>query len=569
MNTFQAMLKKQIVRFGLWLSIIISILFMIVIFIYSILLNSHRARNYNEMLASEFKNVYQSYSQYVSPGGADSIHLKNCLNGKISGVALSFLYGSFSRQNKVSSHMILTDSTGAVVSTTYRDLTMLQRSFNQKVLQQALQQDGIYNTVYYFDGAPRYVFAQKLMDGDVFLGAVCLYLNTQELVSQMNLLQYGGIIVHGDSNVIVAFDNALLRTLNHFYGLPNGRFVSNGHTYWMHSSKLPEYNATVYTYVGVTPIMGYYSIYWIFAIALLLSSRAFYTKFAQRIAKHSAASVEHFHREIDAVTSRIVTGGANRWLRMKTGDEFEDIARHINVMLESMSELSERNMELLRLNNVMEIRKLEAQFNPHFLYNTLESIRFAIQMNIEGTSDIILKLTRLLRYSIDSSKNEVTLAEDLHNIMHYLEIIQFRFGGRLTYTMDIDTDCGECLIPKLLLQPIVENSMKYGFESKEAIHVSIQAKMTEDYLLLTVRDDGVGITESRLAEVRALVAAEAGQPEPQNHYELHNVARRLKLQYGAESRLEIDSLYGEGATVRLWIRERRRADAISDSGGGG
>lgn len=561
MNTFQKTLKKQIVVFGLWLTVIFSLIFVFVLFVYSLFYNSYRARKYNELLAAEFDEVYKSYSSYLDKSDDSDSQFLRCLSGKISGNSLAFIFNDFSRKSKVSSNMILTNNDGDVVSSTYRELTVSQISFNKRVVENTKSQDGIYNTVYYFDDAPRYVFAKKLNDDDgSLLGVICLYLNMDDLTEKIDALQYGGIIVHNVSDVVMASDRFMVQKLNHFYGIPDGTFKNNGKTYSICSSILPQYDVKVYTYVAVVPVWGYYLICCLLMLGILLCIGIFSLNFARRVAQHSAASVELFHQEIDSVTSNALEGDGSKRICLKTGDEFEDIALHINAMLESINELSERNMELLRFNKTMEMRTLEAQFNPHFLYNTLESIRFAIQLGIDGTGDIIRNLTKLLRYSIDSSKTEVTLSEDLSFLLGYLEIIKFRFGGRFTYSMDISDGCGECLIPKLILQPILENSIKYGFQSHEKVNVVITGYTKGGFLYLTVQDDGIGMDEERLDYVKRLINNPLDTQELTGHYELQNTSRRLQLQCGEGSTMEISSTYGVGTTVTLCILERRKPD---------
>lgn len=563
MKGFQVKLRRQIARFSLLFSLSCFLLFMGMLLLYSVYFNSYRAKNYNRILAEEFRQVYAQYDRYTSEDGAGYENFLRCLGGDLSGTALSFVYRSFARDCIVPSNLVLTDPEGQVVSTTYQNFSYSQRTFNAQVVENMFSQpQRPYHTVYFFDGAPRYVLCRPLYDdANRFKGVATLYIDTNALTRNMRTLQYSGIIVHGNSAVVVAPDRGLLQNLNRFYGIENGKFRFNGQDYWMYASQLPDYNMTVYTYVGIIPIWGYYLLSMVFSVIVYFLVTLLAMQMANNIAQHSAASVEQLRTEIDSVAQK-----GDGTIIMKTGDEFEDIAEHINIMLDGIRELTGHNFELLKLNNTMEMRTLEAKFNPHFLYNTLESIRFAIQLGVPGADNTLLNLTKLLRYSVDNRSSEVSLSEDLSHILSYLDIIKFRFGERFTYHIDIDPPCMGHRVPKLLLQPVIENSVKYGFQSKKSIAISIKGAVRPNGVLtLTVVDNGGGILPDRLAQLRNLLRSPARLREGAGYSELQGTARRLYLQYGGSSRIEINSTHGEGTEVILYVEGRRNSDELSGS----
>ena len=567
MKGFQVKLRRQIARFSLLFSLSCFLLFMAMLLLYSVYFNSYRAKNYNRILAEEFRQVYEQYDRYASESGTGYDNFLRCLSGDLSGTALSFVYRSFARDCIVPSNLVLTDSGGQVVSTTYPNLSYSQRTFNAQVVQNMLAQgQRPYQTVYFFDGEPRYVLCRPVYDGaNQLKGVASLYIDTNVLTQNMRTLQYSGIIVHGNSAVVVAPDRELLQSLNHFYGIENGKFRFNGQDYWMYASQLPGYNVTVYAYVGIIPIWGYYLLCTVFSVIVYFLVTLLAMQTANNIAQHSAASVERLRSEIDSVAQK-----GDGTILMKTDDEFEDIADHINMMLDGIRELTSLNFELLKLNNAMEMRTLEAKFNPHFLYNTLESIRFAIQLKVPGADNTLLNLTKLLRYSVGNCNSEVSLSEDLSHILSYLDIIKFRFGERFTYHIDIDPSCMSHRVPKLLLQPVIENSVKYGFQSRKSIAIAVRGVMEpNDVLALTVTDDGGGILLERLTQLRGLLHTPAHLREGAAYSELQSTARRLYLQYGGSSRIEINSTHGEGTEVTLYVEGRRNSDELPGFSGRG
>ncbi|MDD3165017.1 MAG: sensor histidine kinase [Oscillospiraceae bacterium] len=562
MNRFQSTLRRHITRFSILLTLAFFLVSMGAMLIYSMLFHFYRAQNYNTILCTAFTEMYAQYEAYLSGEGRTSC--MRCLSGALGSASLTIMHQTFSRDASVPSNMILTDSDGVVAATSYRELRYSQKAFNDQVISNTQAADGLYNTVYYFDAAPHYVFCKPLRNDDGRLrGYLTLYLDSEQLTQSMRLLQYGGVIVSGGSAVVVAGDNAIVETLNHFHGMRNGEFTLAGKKYWMYSSEVPDYGVTVYTYVSVVSTAGYYLIFSVLMVLFFMMSLVFSNGVTKKIARHSAASVEQLHREIDIVAEQ---GGGT--VNIQTGDEFEDIAEHINNMLGRLQELSSRNLELAQLNNEMEMRTLVAKFNPHFLYNTLESIRFAILLGVPGADQAILNLTRLLRYSIDGPQTEVTLAQDEPHILDYLNILQFRFGERFTYAWEPDAACRSCRIPKLLLQPVIENSVKYGFQGCGTVHVSITGRVEPpNTLVLTVTDNGPGISPARLAEIREMMRLSPESAEPIGHHELQSAARRLFLQYGTGSRLEVDSVMHVGTTVTMRIVPKEEHHELSGFSG--
>ena len=122
-------------------------------------------------------------------------------------------------------------------------------------------------------------------------------------------------------------------------------------------------------------------------------------------------------------------------------------------MVRSIQELSQRNMDLVEVNSRMEMQNLQAQINPHFIYNTLDNIRYLIPADPQRAQQLIGRFIGILRYSINNTKHNVTVREDLKYLQDYLVIQSTRFGANFSYEIDIDDACMEFIIPKLLLQP--------------------------------------------------------------------------------------------------------------------
>ena len=166
---------------------------------------------------------------------------------------------------------------------------------------------------------------------------------------------------------------------------------------------------------------------------------------------------------------------------------------------------------------------------------------------------MIVSLSGILRYTIRDTREEVTLREDLNNLQYYLNILQIRFNKRFKYSIEMGEDIMNCLIPKLLLQPLLENAIKHGFGAKEKLSVLIKGYKITDKLVFVCEDDGAGISSEKLKEIRESLE---GEHNGTAHYGLYNIHRRIKLMYKGDYGLDIEGKEGEGTLVRIVLPSR-------------
>jgi sensor histidine kinase YesM len=222
-------------------------------------------------------------------------------------------------------------------------------------------------------------------------------------------------------------------------------------------------------------------------------------------------------------------------------------------MLKSLREQIEENKELATNVAFSQLKQLESQLNPHFLFNTLDNIRFMAKIDTDAADKMIVSLSGILRYTIRDTREEVTLREDLNNLQYYLNILQIRFNKRFKYRIDVGEDIMDCLIPKLLLQPLLENAIKYGFGGREKLSVTIKGYQITDRLVFVCEDDGAGISEERLKEIREMLEKETNDSA---HYGLYNIHRRIRLMYKGDYGLDIEGKEGEGTLVRIVLPKK-------------
>lgn len=232
-------------------------------------------------------------------------------------------------------------------------------------------------------------------------------------------------------------------------------------------------------------------------------------------------------------------------------EEFTAIANQINHMSASLKDLIARNDELAALNRSAEVKQLEAQFNPHFLYNVLETVKVMAYLDPAKADSIIQHLSSLLRFSANQTRSTVTIFEDITHIKDYLFIQKSRFGDALQYSIDVDKQILSCMIPKLIIQPLVENSMKHGFLHSKSLCVTVCGRLDGDDVVLTVTDDGMLMSAETQAKVQDTIQSET---PPEAHIGVFNINRRLVLLYGANYGLSMRTEGKNEFIVRLPAR---------------
>ena len=235
-----------------------------------------------------------------------------------------------------------------------------------------------------------------------------------------------------------------------------------------------------------------------------------------------------------------------------SGDEVATLESSFNTMVGKIEELvANVRCEQVNLRRT-ELKLLQAQINPHFLYNTLDTI---IWMAEDGQSEEVVEIVGALsdffRVSLSKGRDYITLKEEESHVKSYLQIQQFRYADILEYEIDIPEELGEYNILKLTLQPIVENAIYHGVKQKRGkSKIMIHGSYKENHILLTVEDNGIGIQEEKLKQIRLHLEKE--NPEITDRgFGLANVNARIRLNYGKEYGLSIDSTYGAGTKVSM------------------
>ena len=244
-------------------------------------------------------------------------------------------------------------------------------------------------------------------------------------------------------------------------------------------------------------------------------------------------------------------------LRKPRSDEIGTLERRFNSMLGRIRELIQIEYKAKIETRTAQVKAMQAQINPHFLHNALQSIGgLALSRNVPEINEHVRAISDLFRYAIKAKTDLVTIADELEHVGNYLHIQKLRFRDMLHFDIEAEADefLRDSLIPKFSLQPIVENCFIHGLERKmETWSISIRAERLLGEIEISISDNGVGMDEARLEEVRMQLSQMPENTAQGDSMGMNNVNARIKLLLGEEYGLFLTSAEGGGTTVRMVI----------------
>lgn len=286
-------------------------------------------------------------------------------------------------------------------------------------------------------------------------------------------------------------------------------------------------------------------------------------------------------RNLSAMMGKVGEGDFSVFINDDSGDEVGNLSRHFNKMVAEVQKLIKEVYREQYLKQKAELKSLRMQINPHFLYNTLESINWMARIKkVPEIGEMVKALGDLMRVSI-SGDDFITLEDELKNVANYLKIQKFRYGNRFESHINMDECLRKVKIPKLTLQPIVENAIVHGLEGKiENGCINIICSISGNNIKIVVSDDGIGMPEDVTAMLNSLFQPqhrEAGKDdetaasldvrsdaesigEKHTHIGLINVDRRIKLYYGQEYGIFVTSDLGSGTSVSVTFPMKQSCD---------
>ena len=256
-------------------------------------------------------------------------------------------------------------------------------------------------------------------------------------------------------------------------------------------------------------------------------------------------------------------GNTNVGISNNRKDEIGELYNNYNYLIGRINELLQQQYEMGQDLKSAELKALQSQINPHFLYNTLDMINwYGYKKEPEHINAVVTALAKFYKQSLNKGSNIVTIEDELKHVFYYMQIQTLRFSGKIQMEMDCEDEIKEYAIPKITLQPIVENAILHGILEKESRKgvIFIQGRRIGGRIILKVIDDGVGIDEEVLQELNGEMKKEG------KGFGLANIQQRVQLLFGMEFGLHFMSEKGKGTTVELCLpaipyRELRQNDS--------
>ncbi|MEK4295523.1 cache domain-containing sensor histidine kinase [Paenibacillus sp. FSL R5-0914] len=258
--------------------------------------------------------------------------------------------------------------------------------------------------------------------------------------------------------------------------------------------------------------------------------------------------------------SKVAAGNLGATLVIDGKDEIGQLARQFNHMVLNINELMSEVQESNRQKNATQLKQNEIKFkmmasqiNPHFLFNALESIRMkALVRGQADISQVVRLLGKMMRKNLEVGNGRISLQSELETVNSYLVIQKFRYDDRLTYELLVDPKANPFQIPPLIIQPLVENCVIHGLENRiEGGMVRVEIRLEDSYLKVQVSDNGVGISKTRIQEIRKML--NNNDDYETNNIGMRNIHLRLQLTYGPQFGLTLASQIGFGTQISFAI----------------
>ena len=387
------------------------------------------------------------------------------------------------------------------------------------------------------DDTPLVILTAPVYDGEDITGCLSLLWTRSYLLSLAEPFAREVVLTAGSGRVI--FQSGVLPASESTRFDPENGFVSvkrvDGSLYIIRSISALDGDLVIYTLMPfnfILPVM-FFSL--LFAALLAGVMMIVINRVCYQMA--TGPMMKPFDQLFSALEQY---GKGNTLARIAADPEDESYPYllEFNQVLDEVDGLLARNRELERANMQSELKALQSQFNPHFIFNMLETIKYSVYDDPKCSVHMLLTLAAMLRYTLETDTGEVPLREDLKYMRGYLEMQQLRLGELFSYEIAIPERLLDRRVPRLILQPLVENSLKYGYTGERPFLVTLRAEEKQGVLCLTVENNGPGMEADRAEQLRRMLEKNEA---PRDHIGIYNTHRRLRLAYGEGAGLCFES----------------------------
>lgn len=546
------------------LGIVATLYFLFLVFI---TLNAYVSVLYSvkskEKEITEFLNgIYGAYSSFIEESSQGN-EIRKATEGDLDAQhqANQVLY-DFCNSQTIRANFILAKANGAVVATNLYNLN--SEAFEESQLSERISASLAHdpekeyvttNNLYYGSyQTGSVILSRSVTDLDgMFCGFLVMDLRYADLYDYFRQYNLSRIVITDRYNNILmdteyaSAPSTKLSAATKYYGAQESLLncLLHGRNYYQSHTELPGQELQIFT-LSSLDFQKQLLTYGTFFIVLMLLISIFITfRISSVFTDRNLVAID----EAVEAAKHIGQGDLDYQLSTQNFDEFQILNDALNTLARDLKKLDQEKQELNRHKQILEMKQLKNQFNPHFVFNTLESIRYSIILNPQVAAEMTHRLSRLLRYSMDSGNGDIDLKTDLDFIENYLSLQKMRFGDSLDYSMEIDPELLDYRLPKHLLQPIVENCLNHGTRHSKSIFILLKAKYQTDGVHISVKDNGNGIDSQTMKALLDSIHSETMTTE--EHFGLFSVSRTIQLIYGEEYGLSIDSEPANGTCVTL------------------
>lgn len=528
-HSFKHSLQKEILHRSSLAALATSFLLLILLFGFSYFLQKQQLTKDTQQIVQHIRDMKQANYQLLETMNQKMV--PEFLEGKHTDRELFSLFYETKAQLKLSSDFIILDDTGELLFSTNRNHqeTILAPYYLKLLIQNPIQGNITEKVALSIDKQHYALFIMPIVQNQRVKAYSISFVNENEFVSSIPLINSKYAITDTFGNIyssntnqftqstLEKFDEKLLQSKTHWY-VENPLLIEK---------RKIEPIFSIYTFQSFFPIPSLLGLASVLTLCIFLLYFWQARRIAYKIATHNAGPIESLVYQLQEIPKK-----KDKKLILQTGDEFELIAEKITDMLQELDELHQKMLTIEKEKWVFERKMLEAQFNPHFLYNTLETIKITSMIDASITQELIQNLTRILRYSVTELEKETTIGQDLEIIEAYLKIHQIRFE-HFSYQINCSENLHSQTIPKLFLLPLVENSLKYGRQYRIDLTISIQITQEQEALTFIVKDNAGGLTKQECLHILESLDSPHTQHGIVNSYKrLNNFFENVELDLG-------------------------------------
>ena len=569
-NRYRSYVQKSFFWFTLLIILSLSILVFAFLTININWLIKVESQRTNARIAEVFERQVENYKEGLDALAADS-HILNALMQQTreqTAKANRLLY-DFTNSQEIRNVFALVDLQGKIIcSNLYKgNQDIFLQSFLYKDLVHEMQEEP--EKIFFVPSRLNYSYNQTgdlllgrvVMDGQKATGFLFFDLLDEEIYEAVSQYNVDDVILTDQYNNLIfsvgrqSQDSAGKYPAGSFQFEKNrsGTIEINGKQYLIIKSVLGNNEFNLYTLLSLNFQRSIFRYAILFLIIVGLLMLLMLKPLTMLITNKNLSAIEELRKSV------IEMGKGNMEYPPlpHVFEEFQELFDTFRQMVQQREDLQKRNSELIERKRLMEISQLEERINPHFVFNVLETLRYEVLIDPAIASDMIMAFANIMRYNLYYGNTIVPLETDIEYVKDYLLLQKMRYNRRLTYSIDIPEALMACRVPKLVIQPIVENSLKHGMKNVESIHVRISASIENEDLKLSVEDNGTGIDPEKLNKIIEDLEMEDLNKE---HIGMYNSHRVVQLLYGPPYGLKIESTYGKGTLVTIKLPVNRGND---------